>query len=70
MAVFYNGLRFHLSYLTMLPPEKCRFFMGFDSFVRINPDAKGLNALLASPFRFAFSMCVVIVGKATSQWTI
>ena len=24
MAVFYNSLRFHLSYLTMLPPEKRR----------------------------------------------
>ena len=25
MAVFYNSLRFHLFYLTMLPPEKRRF---------------------------------------------
>ena len=26
MAVFYNSLRFHLFCLTMLPPEKLRFY--------------------------------------------
>ena len=25
MAVFYDSLRFHLIYLTLLPPEKCIF---------------------------------------------
>ena len=25
MAVFYNSLRSHLIYLTLPPPEKCRF---------------------------------------------
>ena len=28
MAVFHTSLRFHLTYLTMVPPEKLRFIWG------------------------------------------
>ena len=31
MAVLHNSLRFHLIYLTMLPPEKHRFIGNFNS---------------------------------------
>ena len=48
-----NILRFHLSYLTMLPPEKRKIIWIFISKVKINPGAKGLNAALVFCFSFA-----------------
>ena len=43
MEVFYNSLRLHLTYLTMLPPVTRRFLWFLT--VQINPGAKGLSVL-------------------------
>ena len=39
MSVFYNSLRFHLSYLTMLPPES----IGLYGFQKLTENKSGCN---------------------------